>query len=106
MTKLVEKKLDISDMELLRTLLNSGLLLESELKAFSAMLWRLEEGKFDSLTARQREWTEDVYDKYDLQSQEGAKNLISSGKYVPTSEERVKKYSWESMPKPLKPPGR
>lgn len=97
---------DVSDIELLQRLLDSDLLAESESKAFNDMLGRLERGTFDGLTGPQRKWAEDVYDKHDLQSQEGAKNLISSGKYVPTQAELEKRYSWELMPKPLKPPGR
>ena len=58
------------------------------------------------LTPKQREWAESVYDRLDLEAEEGSANLVSSGAYTPTAAEKAKKYPWEFAPKPRKPPGR
>lgn len=95
-----------SDIELLKRLITSDRLTNSQYGAFTGMLSKLLAGDSKELTGAQRQWAEDIYEKLDLQAEEGAQNLISSGRYVPTEEERLKKYGWETMPKPLKPPGR
>ena len=97
--------MELSDIELLSHLIESGDLTDSQRDAFQGMLARLRAGRVKELTPSQRQWADGLYDKFDLQA-EGAKNLISSGQYVPTEEERNKKYDWELMKRPLKPPGR
>lgn len=91
--------------QMLHALLDSDRLTDDEHRAFSGMLHRIE-GMPYKLTERQRVWVEEVYDRLDLQSEEPAENLISSGAYKPTAQERERKFPWESMPKPRKPPGR
>jgi hypothetical protein len=90
---------------LLHALLDSERLTEDEDRAFRGMLNRIE-GMPYKLTERQRVWAEEVYERLDLAAEDGSENLISSGAYVPTAKELARKFPWENMPKPRKPPGR
>jgi len=97
---------NMSDKRLLGRLLSADLD-SKERDAFTDMLARLEMSRKPSLSAPQRAWAEKVYDKLDLDSEEGCANLVSSGAYTPTAEERKPRYPWElSENRPLKPPGR
>lgn len=97
----------LTDTQLLAKLLEDERLGEKEEKAFREMLDRLMRSKRNMpLTPSQRQWAEKVYARLELDAEEGAANLISSGQYTPTKDELQKKYGFELMPKPLKPPGR
>jgi hypothetical protein len=97
------------DRKMLRTLLRNDDCLEpDELEAFTSMWDRLDSGRIDSLSSRQREWVERVYYKHDLDKEEEAENLVSSGKVKVTDKERASLQQFlDSLgPRPLKPPGR
>src|SRR5574343_296156 len=97
----------MTDKAMLTALLTSGKLSEEEEGAFRSMLTRIDNGKqTTSLSSRQRQWIQAVYDRLGLADEEGSANLISSGKYVPTAAEMVKRYPWEMKKGPRKPPGR
>ena len=88
---------------MLDDLLRSDKVTDEEEEAFRDMRTRVGP---DGLTRKQREWVSDRYRLYDLDAEEGSKNLFSSGQVKVTDAERAKKYPWEFMKKPLKPPGR
>lgn len=97
------------DRKMLRALLRNDDSLESkELEAFSGMWDRLDSGRIQTLTSRQREWVESVYFRLDLDKEEPAENLVSSGKVKVTEKEResLKQFLDSLGPRPLKPPGR
>jgi len=97
----------MTDKAMLTALLTSGRLTADEETVFRDMLDKLENGKKNAkLTNKQLQWAQSVFDKLDLSAEDGSANLISSGKYVPSADERKKKYAWESARKPRKPPGR
>lgn len=97
---------NLSDKRLLARLLAAHLA-DDERQAFSDMLARLETSRRPALSAAQRAWCERVYERLDLDAEMGCANLVSSGKYVPTEEERKPRYFWERPEnRPLKPPGR
>ncbi len=79
---------------------------EGLLKIFMEMSGRLGWNPACPLSRRQRRWAEDMYLKFELDVEEGAANLVSSGKVKVTPEERAKKFGYEAMPRPLRPPGR
>jgi len=79
---------------------------EETLKIFTQMRDRLVWNPNEPLSRRQRRWVEDTYTKFELDVEEGAVNLISSGVVKVDPEERKKKYGFELMPRPLSPPGR
>lgn len=89
-----------TDLELLKALTECDALSDKEREAFESMLVRSKGGRVE-LTSAQRQWVEDAYKKYDLDVE--AQNLVSSGQ-VPRG--REVKFPFESMPRPLKPPGR
>jgi len=92
---------------MLTALLTCGKLSEEEESAFRSMLSQIDNAKqVKTLSSRQRQWAESVYAKLGLMDEEGSANLISSGKYVPTAAEMVKRYPWELKRGPRKPPGR
>lgn len=70
--------------------------------AFREMRDGLNNG-FRSLTPRQYEWVQDWYLRLELDSNEPAQNLVSSG-VVKKSSGTVMGY--EMLPRPLRPPGR
>lgn len=90
-----------TDLELLKALVECDALSDKEREAFESMLGRSKGGRFE-LTSAQRQWVEDAYRKHDLDAGE-AQNLVSSGQ-VPRGREVT--FPFESMPRPLKPPGR
>lgn len=78
---------------------------DNEREAFNDMLGRLESGRQTKLSEKQRQWVEGVYLKLHLDAQEPSENLYSSGKVAkPTGPTKV--FPFETMPRPLKPPGR
>lgn len=90
-----------TDFELLKALVEHDGLSSKEREAFESMLHRSKDGRFE-LSPAQRRWVEDAYRKYELDADE-AQNLVSSGQ-VPRG--REVKFPFETMPRPLKPPGR
>lgn len=94
---------DLSDDDLLEKLLEE-MDVGDKFKVFSNMLEQVQTGR--PLSPKQRDWAEDEFKKHNLDDELPAENIISSGRYVPTAEERAKKYPFEMMPKPLRPPGR
>lgn len=85
---------------MLRSLCDYDGLTDKERSAFSSMFGVVRSGK--SLTSAQRDWVESSYKKYELDAA-NAQNLVSSGQ-VPRGKEV--KFPFETMPRPLKPPGR
>ncbi len=89
-----------TDFELLRALTECDALTDKEREAFGSMFSAVKAKR--ELTGAQRKWAEDAYKKYELDADE-AQNLVSSGQ-VPRG--REVKFPFETMPRPLKPPGR
>ena len=94
---------DLSDEQLLDKIIEAA---DDQylLHTFTGMRDRVLRGY--TLSPRQREWVEDEFSRKHLEADLPAENLISSGQYVPTPEERAKRYTFEDMPRPLRPPGR
>jgi hypothetical protein len=61
-------------------------------------------GQKQKLPTKQHAWAEKIYLRLELDADEAAENLFSSGKIklLPGAQT----YPWETSPKPLKPPGR
>lgn len=78
---------------------------DNEREAFADMLAKLETGRQIRLSEKQRQWVEGVYLKLHLDAKEPSENLFSSGRVKPPTGP-VKVFPFETMPKPLKPPGR
>jgi len=94
-----EKK--VSEFEMLKALCEHDGLTDKEREAFESMLARTKGGRFP-LSPAQRDWVDGAYRKHELDAGE-AQNLVSSGQ-VPRGKET--NFPFESMPRPLKPPGR
>lgn len=97
-----------TDLSMLRALTDPdhvSELQDSEREAFNDMLGRIESGRAVRLTEKQRTWVEGVYLKLHLDAKEPSENLFSSGK-VKKPEGPVKVFPFETMARPLKPPGR
>jgi hypothetical protein len=90
-----------TDLEMLEALCASDRLNDYEREAFGGMLGRLRHNA-KKITESQREWVEARYLAYDLDADEPALNLVSSGKVAKTS--LVMPY--ELLPRPEKPPGK
>lgn len=90
-----------TDFELLRALCDCDALSNKERDAFESMKARLKDGR-QELSSAQRQWVEDAYKKHELDAEE-SQNLVSTGQ-VPRG--REVKFPFETMPRPLKPPGR
>jgi hypothetical protein len=90
-----------SDTKLLQILLNlpPGKLSVSERKAFQAMYDDLVNGKYISLSRKQRSWAEQIYMKHELH-----RNPLPKLKRVETKDKQ--KAVLDLGPLPLKPPGR
>lgn len=91
----------VSDFDMLKALCDHDGLTDKERSAFESMLTRMQGGRFP-LTQPQRDWVESSYKKYELDAGE-SQNLVSSGQ-VPRGKEVT--FPFETMPRPLKPPGR
>jgi hypothetical protein len=96
------------DRKMLKALLLCEEIEEDEREAFNDMYDRVESHRVDELTSRQRAWVEKVYFRHNLDREEPAKNLVSSGKVKVTQKEResLQKFLDSLGPRPLKPPGR
>jgi len=81
---------------------------DAEAQAFTDMFDRLESGRQQTMTPKQRDWAEKVYYKHGLEREEPAANLVSTGKVKVTEAERkdLKKFLDSLGPRPLKPPSR
>lgn len=90
------------DLKKLDTLLEYESLDDWEKEAFSSMREKLSQ-TCQKLSTSQRSKVMKAWKRLGLDADDGAKNLWSSGK-VPEGN-RVK-LAYESMPRPLKPPGR
>lgn len=85
---------------MLQALIRDDRLTEKERGAFDGMLRSIASGT--KLSSIQRDWFRDSYRKYELDANT-SENLVSSGA-VPRGKET--KFPFESMTRPLKPPGR
>lgn len=96
----------MTDLDLLDALLDDDRLTDKERNAFSEMHERLRIHAFgyDSLSPRQRDWADNVFHRLELVTI--TENLVPSGRVSPSPAERAKRYPYESLPRPLKPPGR
>jgi hypothetical protein len=94
-----EKKL--SEFEMLKALCEHDALTDKEREAFESMMARSKGGRFP-LSPAQRDWVEGAYKKHELDAGE-AQNLVSSGQ-VPRG--KPTNFPFETMVRPLKPPGR
>jgi hypothetical protein len=93
-----------AERSMLKALVDFDRLAEDEERAFGDMLDWLERHPANRLSPAQRAWVEDRYRAYELDADEPAENLVSSGK-VPNVT-RTAKFGYELMPRPLRPPGR
>lgn len=75
-------------------------LTELEQEAFPEMMKRVRSG--NSLSPAQRRWVEERYRHFELDADEPAENLVSSGRVAKTSVV----LPYELLTRPLKPPGR
>lgn len=91
----------MSDMKMLRELLGSGALSESQAKAFKGMLQDLVDGRFVELTKAQRAWASQIHSDLDL----AHKRVRLAPMPKPRRQWGAAPTVWE-QPKPLKPPGR
>jgi len=91
-----------TDKEMLEALLVVDKLGDEEEDAFRDMLHRLRQGYQKELTSAQRSWVKGRYLHFELDADEGALNLVSSGKVAKTKVV----LPYESLPRPVKPPGR
>jgi len=92
----------LTDDEILTELLKCEELDEAAREAFESMRMRLPMQKDRTLSYKQRNWANSVYEKLRPDLDEVA-NLVSSGK-VPVPK-NLPTFEWEKN-KPLKPPGR
>jgi hypothetical protein len=93
-----------SDLDKLEALCKLGpnKLSPQEHEAFSEMHERMQRGTQRSLTSRQRQWVTSRYLHYELDADEPAENLVSSGK-VPKTDLVL---PYELLHRPKKPPGK
>ena len=96
------------DRRMLKALLLCEEIEDDEREAFDDMYDQIEGRRRDELTHRQRSWVEKVFFKHNLDREEPAKNLVSSGQVKVTKKEResLQKFLDSLGPRPLKPPGR
>ena len=90
-----------TDLQVLRALLSMppGKLSTSEQSSFQAMYDQVATGRQLSLSQKQRMWADSVYDKHDLDKERPpARPVAIKDKGLLTG--------LDSLPKPLKPPGR
>lgn len=92
----------LRDGEILEALLGCEDLADSERKAFEDMQQQLLMQKYCTLSYRQRNWLNNMYEQLRPDLNETA-NLVSSGK-VPIPK-NMPVFDWEKN-RPLKPPGR
>lgn len=94
-------KTEQTDLQVLHALLSlpSSQLTDHEKPAFQAMYDDLATGRRARLTLQQRLWADSVYDKHDLDKERPPARKVEI-------KDRGTLGSLDSMPKPLKPPGR
>lgn len=92
-----------TDLQVLRALLSmpSGKLTPQEKRAFQEMFDKVMTGHLLKLSPKQRIWAESIYDKHDLDKERTPPKDIQV-----VDKSLVKKFSFDTMAKPLKPPGR
>jgi hypothetical protein len=101
---------DLSSEDLLTALLASDRITAGERVAFTDMHYKLRAGYCGGgLSRAQRDWAERRYTGLELDAEEGALNLVSSGRVAKTSPtlETVKKilaHVPEQFRKPIRPP--
>ena len=92
-----------TDLQVLRALLSmpAGKLSQHEKRVFQEMFDKLATGHIPKLSPKQRIWADSVYDDHDLDKERPPpKNIQVMDKSL------VQKFAIDTMPKPLKPPGR
>jgi len=96
----------VGEKEMLSELLASGRLTEDQQDAFADMHEKLDNGVYDSLTKKQRQYVKGVHEKLGLDP--GVRNLISTGQVKVTAQEKASLQSFLGSlgPLPKKPPGR
>lgn len=94
-------KRERSDKATLNALLTCGRLTSSEQTAFQQMYDDLMGGKIIELSKKQRLWADSVYEKYKV-----GDIRATVRKEARARVQKPEKYPWETMPRPLKPPGR
>jgi len=95
-----------SDRIILSSLLTSGKLTPTEEKAFRSMLESLDSGQL-KLTASQRLWAEQIFEKLRLDTKSPPTQVIKS-RTAKANEQRIGEHPYDAMirNRPLKPPGR
>ena len=90
-----------TDLQVLRALLSMppGKLTTSEQSSFQAMYDQVASGRQLSLSQKQRMWADSVYDKHDLDKERAPARPVAI-------KDQSLVGSFDSRPKPLKPPGR
>lgn len=90
-----------TDLQVLRALLSMppGKLSASEQTSFQAMYDQVATGWPHSLSMKQRAWADSVYDKHDLDKERPPARPVAV-------KDKSLVGGLDSMPKPLKPPGR
>ena len=96
----------LTDIQILKDLIDSEKLTDSEEAAFTEMLKGLDSRRIRKLTDRQRQWLEEVHEKLGLDP--GSANMVSSGRIRISEEERrdLNTFLKTLGPKILRPPGR
>jgi hypothetical protein len=79
-----------------------GRLSPSEKRVFQEMYDKLATGHILRLSPKQRMWADSIYDKHDLDKERPPVKVIAVKDKSLTS----KQHPLDSLPKPLKPPGR
>lgn len=90
-----------TDLQVLRALLSlpPGKLSTSEQSSFQAMYDQVATGRQLSLSLKQRAWADGVYDRHDLDKERPPARKIEI-------KDKTLLNTLDTMPKPLKPPGR
>ena len=81
--------------------MSSGKLSPSEKRVFQEMYDKLATGHILKLSPKQRMWADSIYDKHDLDKERPPVKHIAV-----VDKSLVPKHPLDSMPRPLKPPGR
>lgn len=92
----------LSDMKILQILLADHRLSDREREVFEDMQERLDVGFRTGLSKSQRTWVDEVYNRLELDDEQGSQNLVSSG--VVAKEVSKKKYAFEKFDRPMLPP--
>jgi hypothetical protein len=90
-----------TDRATLSALLTCGKLTSSERTAFQQMYDDIMGGRVIDLSKKQRLWADSLFEKYKLYEERAATRAAARTR-IRTEE----KHGFETMPRPLKPPGR